>query len=59
MIYVFILLGARALRCRNQSSLEEDDEEPEQVVEGVILFDAGSIKAASEEDLRLYNEKDY
>lgn len=56
MLFVFIILGARALRRRSQS-VELPEEEREQVMEGVILFDAGSIKAASQDDLTLYNEK--
>jgi len=56
MLVVFIILGTRALRSRSQS-IELPEDEREQVVEGVILFDAGSIKAASQEDLTLYNEK--
>ena len=56
MLVVFLCVGIHVLRRRSRP-IELAEDEREQVVEGVILFDAGSIKAASQEDLTLYNEK--
>jgi len=70
MVYVFILLGVRAWRCRNVKrnnvQLSEDSDvnnswQTESIVDAVILFDAASIKSlsrrASMESLQIYNEK--
>lgn len=62
MMFVLVVLGVRAWRGRNNTHLnhltEGEDEYPtEPFAEGVILFDAASIKSASQEDLPVYNEK--
>ncbi|CAG7854913.1 SubName: Full=Uncharacterized protein {ECO:0000313/EMBL:CCA70319.1} [Serendipita indica DSM 11827] len=62
MIFVFIILGVRMWKCskkRHDGQVqlgEEEDEDAKEIV-GVVLFDAGSIKAASVDDLPLYQEK--
>ncbi|PVG02340.1 hypothetical protein CPB86DRAFT_780290 [Serendipita vermifera] len=58
MVYVFIVIGFRWWQ--NRASDDDDDElkeEANEELEGVILFDAGSIKNLSLEDLPLYQEK--
>jgi hypothetical protein len=63
MIFVFIILGVRMWKCSKKRrecqvrlSEEEEDDDAKEIV-GVVLFDAGSIKAASVDDLPLYQEK--
>ena len=64
MLFVFAVLSARLLG-RSSRVEEERKEEGEGVivvlgeedVEGIVLFDAGSLKGASVEDLPLYDEK--
>jgi hypothetical protein len=55
MVYVFIVIGFRWWQSR--SSDDDDLKEENEELEGVILFDAGSIKNLSMEDLPLYQEK--
>jgi hypothetical protein len=66
MLFVFAVLGVRLLHGISQTRGAEADEEKEEGVivmlgdedaEGVVLFDAGSLKGASVEDLPLYEEK--
>jgi len=66
MLFVFVVLGVRMLSGSSRTSEAESDEEKEDGMivmlsdddaEGVILFDAGSLKGASVEDLPLYEEK--
>jgi hypothetical protein len=66
MLFVFVVLGLRLLSGRSRTSEAETDEGKEdgmivmlgdEDAEGVILFDAGSLKGASVEDLPLYEEK--
>jgi hypothetical protein len=63
MLFVFIVLGARMLNGTSRANEADEKEDAIRVVlgdeefEGVILFDAGSIKGASVEDLPLYEEK--
>jgi hypothetical protein len=66
MLFVFVVLGVRLLSGSSRTSEAETDEGKEDGMivmlgdedpEGVILFDAGSLKGASVEDLPLYEEK--
>lgn len=66
MLFVFVVLGVRLLSGISRTSEAEADKEKEEGmivmlgdedVEGVVLFDAGSLKGASVEDLPLYEEK--
>jgi len=69
MLFVFTVLGARLFRRNTRVGEAEGEEEGEgkedrvivvlgdEDVEGVVLFDAGSLKSASVEDLPLYDEK--
>ncbi|CAG8692928.1 9584_t:CDS:2 [Acaulospora colombiana] len=59
MVYVFIVIGFRWWQNRASEEYEElkDEEEANEELEGVILFDAGSIKNLSLEHLPLYQEK--
>jgi hypothetical protein len=56
MVYVFIVIGFRWWQSRSSDDDDLKEEENEEL-EGVILFDAGSIKNLSMEDLPLYQEK--
>ena len=67
MIFVFIILGVRMWKCSQkrrdgqvrlgeQEGEDEDEKYGDEIV-GVVLFDAGSIKAASVDNVSLYQEK--
>jgi hypothetical protein len=66
MLFVFVVLGVRLLSGSSRTSEAETNEEKEDAMiimlgdedtEGIVLFDAGSLKGASVEDLPLFEEK--